>query len=187
MENNLDKSDEADAKVLSMIPPKFFREVTVKDIEKDTLIWTFIKLSKRIKVLKNWSKDGICVEGFEKLMKELQREKKSVERRIIEVARNSSEVYRRSLEELRIGDSVSLAILTLKLPLHMGRDKLKKYLGFTPQARETGAYNHLMRDMLSRAADAVYKNYHKHQLNKRGGIYQYINGQQNKWNALYEL
>jgi len=51
--------------------------------------------------------------------------------------------------------STTIAVLLVKLPLHLNMNKLKVYLGFTPEAKRTGRYNHELIDWLARSATAI--------------------------------
>jgi len=45
--------------------------------------------------------------------------------------------------------------LLVKLPLHLHMNKLKVYLGFTPEAKKTRRYKHELRGWLARSAAII--------------------------------
>lgn len=61
VENNLKKSDEIDAQVLSTIPINFFKEITTEEAELKSKvnpkISRYLNLKKRIAILKGWMRD----------------------------------------------------------------------------------------------------------------------------------
>jgi len=158
-ENNLRKSDENDALMLSRIQKEYFRALTIQEMEKKTelqpLINEYELLSKRIKVLKqwvkkdwyHWLKDGI------KLM---EKDKEETAKKIIEMLSGNA-IYREVCRLLGFNESVEAAILTVELPLHLPLKILKKFVGLTPN-RNNGRYNYRIRKHLSQLAINIYIN-----------------------------
>jgi len=159
LENNLKKSDENDAVVLSKIPRDGFRLLTVQEMEKRVKLWPLINkyelLTKRVKTLKQWIKnDGYDYElrGSIRLMEE---DKRDVARKIVELLSDNA-IYREACRLFGFSDSIEAAILIAKLPLNLRLNVLKKFVGLTPNCK--GKYDHKTRMHLSQLATNVYMN-----------------------------
>jgi len=158
--NGLVKNDENDAVALGMVSPTWFRELTLDRLLLEGDIVRYRRLSKMVSTLKKWRTDGdLSGETAIQLIRQLDAEKNAVGRRIIKRVRSDpfyGELYRRAVEELGFGDrAVAMAVLSVKLLLHLNRSKLKVYLGFTLEAKKTWRYRHDLRGWLARTATAI--------------------------------
>ncbi|MCL7402637.1 MAG: hypothetical protein LZ168_07635, partial [Thaumarchaeota archaeon] len=159
-ENNLRKSDEVDALMLSKIPREYFRELTAREVELKIAVRPLINryewIVEKRKILKQWKSRGYDY-GFGESIRAMEADRKKVEREIVRMINRSiyRDVYRRVCSELQVKDSVEVAILVLELPLTSGMDKLKSYLGFTP-TKNDGRYNHRLRRHLESIASNIY-------------------------------
>jgi hypothetical protein len=158
-DNNLRKSDEVDAQLLSMIPRDGFRPLTVEEIEfkmkMKPLINKYEKIVRWRKALKKLLSEGFDY-GFKEPIRLMENDSDSISREIIrELADN--DVYREGCKLLGIKDSVELAILTVELPLHLHMRRLKGLLGFTPNKNE-GRYHHRLRKHVAALATNLYLN-----------------------------
>jgi len=158
-DNNLRKSDEVDAQLLSMIPRDSFRLLTFEEIEFKMKVRPLINKYEKIV---RWRKalKKLLSEGFDYSFKEpirlMENDSDSISREIIkELADNN--VYREACKLLGLKDSVELAILTIELPLHLPLTRLKGLLGFTPNRNE-GRYNHRLRKHVAALATNLYVN-----------------------------
>ena len=160
LENNLKKSDENDAVILSKISKDGFRLLTLQEVEKRAklrpLINKYELLSKRIKTLKTW----INRDGYEYKLKDdvrlMEKDKEEVAKKIIETLSNDV-IYKEVCRLLGLRDSVEAAILTIELPLHLPLNTLKKIVGLTPD-KNKGRFNHHLRKHLSQLATNIYLN-----------------------------
>jgi hypothetical protein len=137
-ENNLQKSDETDAQLLSMIPREGFRLLTVEELEfkmkMRPLINRYEKIVRWRATLKKLLSQGFDY-GFKESIRLMQNDANHISREIIrEVAHNN--IYREACRLLGVRDSVEVAILTVELPLHLHMRRLKGLLGFTPNKNE---------------------------------------------------
>ena len=160
LENNVKKSDENDAILLSKVSKDGFRALTVQEMEKRVKLRPWINkyelLSKRIKALKQWIKnDGYDYE-LKDSVKLMEKDKREVAKKIIQILSNNA-IYREACRMLRVKDSVELAILTMELPLHLPATRLKGLLGFTPNKNE-GRYYHRLRKHVVEFAVSLYIN-----------------------------
>jgi len=158
--NGLKKSDENDAVALSMVSPKWFRELTLDRLLLEEDIARYRRLSRIISVLRKWRTDGdLDCEAIVQLIRQLDAERKAVGRRIVKMVKSDpfyGEMYRRAIERLGLSEgAATIAVLLAKLPLHLNVNKLKAYLGFTPEAKRTRRYNHELRGWLARSAATI--------------------------------
>jgi hypothetical protein len=158
-ENNVRKSDEVDALMLSKIPREYFRALTIEEIEKKIKVQPLINeyelLSRRIKALKQWVRN----DGYDWLRDDIrlmEENKKKLAEKIIEMLSDNT-IYKEACRLLGFNDSVEVAILTIKLPLHLPLNILKKFVGLTPN-RNNGRYNYHIRNHLSQLAINIYIN-----------------------------
>jgi hypothetical protein len=164
-ENNLSKSDENDALILSMIPREYFRELTAGEVELKIAVRPLVNryewIVEKRKILKQWKNRGYDY-GFGESIRAMEADRLKISREIIRMISRSiyKDVYRRVCSELQVWDSVEVAILVLELPLTSGMDKLKSYLGFTP-TKNDGRYNHRLRRHLESIASNIYLNSYK--------------------------
>jgi hypothetical protein len=167
-ENNLRKSDEVDALMLSKVPKEYFRELTVREVELKIAVRPLVNryewIVEKRKILKQWKNRGYDY-GFGESIRAMDSYRKKIGREIVEIVSESiyKDVYRRVCSELQVKDSVEVAILVLELPLTSGIDKLKSYLGFTP-TKNDGRYNHRLRRHLESIASNIYLNRYKRKM-----------------------
>ncbi|MCL7384554.1 MAG: hypothetical protein LZ174_09735 [Thaumarchaeota archaeon] len=167
-ENNLSKSDENDALILSIIPREYFRELTAGEVELKIAVRPLVNryewIVEKRKILKQWKNRGYDY-GFGESIRAMDSYRKKIGREIVEIVSESiyKDVYRRVCSELQVWDSVEVAILVLELPLTSGMDKLKSYLGFTP-TKNDGRYNHRLRRHLESIASNIYLNRYKRKM-----------------------
>jgi len=90
----------------------------------------------------------------------MTRDKEDVARQIVNMV-SSDTIYREACRVLGISNSVELAILVARLPLHLLLVKLRGLLGFTPSKNEGGYYHELRGDVTALAA-CLYINARKH-------------------------
>jgi len=159
MENNMKKSDEVDAQLLSMVPKDGFRLLMVEELEFKIKLRPLINKYRRVTRWRATLKK-LLSQGFDYNLKESIRLMKNdsyrISREIIkEVADNN--IYREACRLLGLKDSVEVAILTVELPLHLPLNILKKVVGLTPNRNE-GRFNHRIRGHLSQLATNIYLN-----------------------------
>jgi len=151
IEAHLAKSDENDAKVLSMIPIELFKELAFNEIvtkrKLQPLLEQYETASKRLKVLKQWKKEGWEFEELKALEKRLARMKRQLERRILETAEAELKIYRFAETELGLR-GVSLVSLLIHVDFSRGIHKIKGYV----------KRNRKIRDILAKYAVAIYTN-----------------------------
>jgi hypothetical protein len=159
LQNNLRKSDEVDAQLLSMIPRDGFRPLTVGELEfkmkMKPLINKYEKIVRWRKVLKKLLSEGFDY-GFKESIRLMEDDSDDISREIIRSVADNS-VYREACRLLGLKDSVEVAILTVELPLHLPLKTLKNIVGLTPN-RNNGRYNHRIRKHLSQLAINIYIN-----------------------------
>jgi len=158
--NELVKSDEDHAVALNVISPTLFRELTLDRLLLEEDIVRYQMLSRMVSTSKRWRINGdLSGEAAVQLIRQLCAEKEPVRRGIVKRVKSDpfyGGLYRRAVEELGLGDrAVAIAVLPVKLPLHLNMNKLKVYLGFTPEAEKTGRYNHELRGWLARSAAII--------------------------------
>jgi hypothetical protein len=190
-ENNLRKSDENDALMISKIPREYFRELTVREVELNVAVRPLVNryewIVEKRKILKQWKNRGYDY-GFGESIKAMEADRLKISREIIGMINRSiyRDVYRRVCSELQVKDSVEVAILVLELPLTSGMDKLKSYLGFTP-TKNDGRYNHRLRRHLESIASNIYLNSYKRKTNIPEELLETIRSAQSKSIALQKL
>ena len=154
--NNLKKNDVVDATLLSQIPKDCFRQLIETDLSIDLLIRKYELLTKRIVTLKHWVNDGWNY-GLRNVIKLMKKDKRSVAKKIIEAVSNNA-VYRKACELFGIKrNSIELAILVAKLPLHLPLVRLRGLLGLFP-GRNKGRYDHELRRHVGNFAVNLYLN-----------------------------
>ncbi|MCL7389975.1 MAG: hypothetical protein LZ173_08635, partial [Thaumarchaeota archaeon] len=161
-DNNLWKSDEVDAQLLSMIPRDGFRPLTVEELEfkmkMKPLINRYEKIVRWRATLRKLLSQGFDY-NFRESIRLMENDSRRIFREIIRELANNN-VYREACKLLRLKDSVELAILTVELPLHLPMTRLKGLLGFTPNKNE-GRYNHRLRKHVAALATNLYLNVKK--------------------------
>ncbi|MCL7397361.1 MAG: hypothetical protein LZ167_08120 [Thaumarchaeota archaeon] len=190
-ENNLRKSDEVDALMLSKIPREYFRELTAGEVELKVAVRPLVNryewIVEKRKILKQWKNRGYDY-GFGESIRAMEADRLKISREIIGMINRSiyRDVYRRVCSELQVKDSVEVAILVLELPLTSGMDKLKSYLGFTP-TKNDGRYSHRLRRHLESIASNIYLNSYKRKTNIPEELLETIRSAQSKSIALQKL
>ena len=162
LENNLRKTHQNDAFILSRIPKEWFRELTIEEIKFKMKLRPVIKKYEWLARWKSTLK-GLITKGFDYNFREsirlIQKDLKKTVKEIISTVSNSryTEVYRRVCDILRIKDSVEVAILIMELPLHLGVGKLRAYLGLNP-VKNNNHYNRRLRRHLEALAYNIFIN-----------------------------
>jgi len=163
-ENGVEKSDEADARLLGIIPRSCFKQLTAKEICLLKLIGEYEMHVRWGKIIRQWAQ--IHPSSF---LKESARRLRCIAnryaRKIIEDVKSDegyATTYRLACDMLGVRDSVEIAILVARLPLNWKLSRLYGLLGLTPHKNKN--YNHKLRTHLSKLATSVYLN------NKRYGI-----------------
>jgi hypothetical protein len=157
LQNNLKKSDENDALILSMIPRECFRALTVQEMEKKVKVQPLINkyelLSRRIKTLKVWIKH----DGYDYRLRDsirlMEEDKEETAKKIIEIFSDDI-IYKEACKMLGISESVDLAILLSGLRLETSSAAIRGYLGLTNN--RNGRYNRSMRKHLAQLANVIY-------------------------------
>jgi hypothetical protein len=160
LQNNLKKSDENDALMISKIPREYFRELTVREVKLKIAMRPLVNryewIVEKRRMLKQWKSRGYDY-GFGESIRAMEADRKKIGREIVKIVSKSiyKNIYRRVCNELQVRNSVEIAILIIELPLMSGVDKLKAYLGFTP-TKNNGQYNHRLRRHLESIALNIY-------------------------------
>jgi len=156
-ENNLRKSDEVDALMLSKIPRECFRALTVQEMERRVKVQPLINeyelLSRRIKTLKMWIKRDRYDYGLRDSVRLMEKGKEETAKKIIEIFSDDI-IYKEACRMLGISGSVDLAILLNGLRLETSSAALRGYLGLTNN--RNGKYNRNIRKHLTQLANVVY-------------------------------
>ena len=183
-ENGVEKSDEADARILSIIPRNHFKQLTIRELRLLQLINMYERYSKWKKIIRRWAA-AYPRTPLEKYVRELYSIQSKLGRRIIkEVMKNEdyAAIYRIVCDELGVRDSVEVAILVARLPLNWKLRRLKGLLGLTPHKNKN--YNHRLRGHLSKLATTIYINNRRHGTGAR--LFESMN-QTSKNKVLYTL
>ena len=149
LENNLRKTHQNDAFILSRIPKELFKELTIEEVKFKMKLRPVIKKYEWLVKWKGTLKILIS-KGFDYYFREsiklIEEDLKETAKEIIYMVSNSRyvEVYRRVCDTLRVKDSVEVAVLTMELPLHLGVGKLRAYLGLNP-VKNNNQYNRRLR------------------------------------------
>jgi cell fate (sporulation/competence/biofilm development) regulator YmcA (YheA/YmcA/DUF963 family) len=166
LENNLRKTHQNDAFILSRIPKEWFRELTIEEVEFKMKVRPLIR---KYEWLVRWKKTLkiLITKGFDYYFREsiklIEKDLKEAAREIIYMVSNSRyvEVYRRVCDTLRVKDSVDVAVLTMELPLHLGVGKLRAYLGLNPVKNNNQYNRRLRRHLEALAYNTLINNYRK--------------------------
>jgi hypothetical protein len=157
-ENGVKKSDEADAKLLSIVPRNYFRQLTIRELRLLQLINMYERYTEWKKVIRQWAA-AYPQTPFKKYVRELRSIRDEYGRRIIEEVMRDEDyaaIYRIACKELGLKDSVEVTILVAKLPLNWKLRRLKGLLGLTPHRNKS--YDHKLRAHLSWLATNIYIN-----------------------------
>jgi len=157
-ENGVEKSDEADARLLSAIPRNYFRQLTIKELRLLQLINMYERYAEWKRIIRQWAA-AYPQTPLKKYVGELHSIRNEYGRRIIEEVtkdENYAAIYRMACKGLGVRDSVEIAILVARLPLNWKLRRLKGLLGLTPHKNKN--YNHRLREHLSKLATTIYIN-----------------------------
>jgi len=157
-ENGVEKSDEADARLLSAIPRNYFRQLTIKELRLLQLINMYERYAEWKRIIRQWAA-AYPQTLLKKYVRELHSVRDEYGRRIIEEVtkdENYAAIYRMACKGLGVRDSVEVAILVARLPLNWKLRRLKGLLGLTPHKNKN--YNHKLREHLSKLATTIYIN-----------------------------
>jgi len=157
-ENGVEKSDEVDARILSIIPRNHFKQLTLEELRLLQLINMYEKYVRWKKIIRQWAA-AYPQTPLKKYIREIHSIQDEYGRRIIkEIMRNEdyAAIYRMTCDGLGVRDSVEVAILVARLPLNWKLRRLKGLLGLTPHRNKN--YNHRLRNHLSRLAATIYIN-----------------------------
>jgi len=165
-ENNLRKTHQNDAFILSRIPKEWFRELTIEEVEFKMRVRPVIR---KYEWLARWKKTLkiLITKGFDYYFREsiklIEKDLKETAKEIISMVSNSRyvEVYRRVCDALQIKDSVEVAVLIMELPLHLGVGKLRAYLGLNPVKNNNQYNRRLRRHLEALAYNTLINNYRR--------------------------
>jgi len=157
-ENGVEKSDEADARILSIIPRNHFKQLTLEELRLLQLINMYERYAEWRKVIRQWA-TIYPQTPFKKYVRELYSIQSKLSRGIIEEVMRDEDyatIYKIVCDGLGVRDSVEVAILVARLPLNWKLSRLKGLLGLTPHKNKN--YNHRLRGHLSKLATTIYIN-----------------------------
>ena len=167
MENNLKKSDENDAMLLIRISKENFRPLAIEElklrIRMEPLIRKYRQIIRWEKILKRLAKRGLDY-NFREVVRLMNADRQKISEEIIRQVTSlpiHGEVYRRACEILGVKRSAELAILAVRLPLHLPMVRLKGLLGLIPGGNG-GRYNHELRAHIASFAATLYMNAKRH-------------------------
>jgi len=165
VENHIKKSDEADARLLGIIPRSCFKQLTAREICLLKLIGEYEMYVRWGKIIRQWAQ--IHPSSF---LKESARRFRCIvnqyARKIIEEVKSGegyATTYRLACDMLGVRDSVEVAILVARLPLNWKLSRLYGLLGLTPHKNKN--YNHKLRTHLSKLATNIYLNNKRYEAN----------------------
>jgi hypothetical protein len=157
VENHIKKSDEADARLLGIIPRSCFKQLTAREICLLKLIWEYEMHVRWGKIIRQWTQ--IHPSSF---LKESARRLRCIAnqyaRKIIEEVKSDetyATTYRLACDMLGVKDSVDVAILVARLPLNWKLRRLKGLLGLTPHRSKS--YDHKLRAPLMACNKHLYQ------------------------------
>jgi len=148
-ELGLAKSDDNDAYVLSKIPVEFYRRIRGEELKLRLMLHEYEIVSKRLRELKKWSKEGIY--EVEELKKLFETKLRKLSREITRLAEAAIPMYKEVSEQIGV-NGVMLAGLLLYVDFNKGLSKIKSYLGLYEKAT---AYSKKARTYLSKLARAI--------------------------------
>jgi hypothetical protein len=157
-ENHVRKSDEVDARILSIIPRNHFKQLTLEELRLLQLINMYERYAEWRKVIRQWA-TIYPQTPFKKYVRELYSIQSKLSRGIIEEVMRDEDyatIYKIVCDGLGVRDSVEVAILVARLPLNWKLSRLKGLLGLTPHKNKN--YNHRLRGHLSKLATTIYIN-----------------------------
>jgi hypothetical protein len=183
-ENHVRKSDEADARILSIIPRNHFKQLTLEELRLLQLINMYEKYTEWKRIIRQWA-TIYPQTPFKKYVRELYSIQSKLSRGIIEEVMRDEDyatIYKIVCDGLGVRDSVEVAILVARLPLNWKLRRLKGLLGLTPHKNKN--YNHRLRGHLSKLATTIYINNRRHGTGAR--LFESMN-QTSKNKVLYTL
>jgi len=166
-ENGVEKSDEADARLLSIIPRSHFKQLTLKKLKLLQLINMYERYGEWKRIVRQWA-STYPQTLFKKCVKEIRSIQDHYGRKIIEEVMKDEDyaaIYRMACKELGVRDSVEVAILVTRLPLNWRFSRLKGLLGLIPYKNKS--YHHKLRMHLARLAANIHINSKKRYRNKQ--------------------
>ena len=133
-ENGVEKSDEADAKLLSIIPRSHFKQLTLKELKLLQLINMYERYAEWKRIIRQWASayPDTPLKGYANELDSIQDRYGC---KIIEEVMSDeyyAAIYRIACKELGLKDSVEIAISVVRLPLNWKFSRLKDLLGLTP-------------------------------------------------------
>ncbi|MEM3921637.1 MAG: hypothetical protein QXG25_01980 [Nitrososphaerota archaeon] len=148
--NGIEKSDESDAYILSLIPDEFYRELSAEELQLKRLVSEYLAVDRLIVKLKSCG-DRLKLDLRESI-KALEMRKEEIAERICDAV-EGNEFYRRVLEYLGYRRSPLIAMLLAMIDFSRGTHKILDYLGLHAKAEE---HNHTARTILSKIAANIY-------------------------------
>lgn len=163
IENNLNKNDENDAYILSLIPKEFYKELKVKDVQVRSLMSDYILTDKEIVRLKNKMaiKYKDIQEHIQTFIKILEKRKEKIGQELHNLMEDN-EFYKKVLEYFGYKKSPMIAMLLMTVDFSRGLHKIFDYLGLHAKAKK---YNHFVRTILSKIAKNIYNKTKRQQNN----------------------
>lgn len=161
MENNLRKSDENDVYILSLIPKKYFRELTARDVEVKTLVHAYLEFDRDVIRLKQKARirSGVIDYSFyEDIAKEVERKKNEVRKKILKLMERDR-FYREVVNYFGYKESLMIAMLIIIIDFSRRIHRILDYLGLHEKAGNS--YNHRIRSILAKLGNTVYLNARK--------------------------
>ena len=157
-ENGVEKSDEVDARILSIIPRNHFKQLTIREVRLLKLIGEYEMYVRWGRIIRQWAR--ICpLDSFKESVKRLRCLVYRYASKIIEEVKSGegyATIYRLACDMLGVRDGVEVAILVARLPLNWKLSRLYGLLSLTPHRNKS--YNHKLRAHLSRLATNIYLN-----------------------------
>jgi len=167
IENNLKKTDNNDAVLLIRISKENFRPLAIEELKlrmrMEPLINKYERIMRWKKTLKRPAKRGLDY-NFRKVVRLMNADRQKISEEVIRQVTSlpiHGEVYRRACEILGVKRSAKLAILAVRLPLHLPMVRLKGLLGLIPGGNG-GRYNHELRAHIASFAATLYMNAKRH-------------------------
>lgn len=154
--NNIEKTHENDAMVLSTLDESFYRELGVDEVRLRKLIIEYNKYSRILRAMRKWEGES---KAFNEARRLIEREKHKLAREIIAVAEAAIPQYKMVCEALKLSrrslyGKVALADMLLNIDFSRGLRKILSYLGRHQNNRKY--YNKRMRMVLESLSIAYY-------------------------------
>lgn len=181
--NKVVKSDENDARLLSLIPHSSFREVTSDFLRLRELVIKHHRLRKRVLKIRQWD-DEVPVDGSKEYIAGCRREMERVEEEAHRIAVASLPLYKDVIGFIGMERSINVAELLTLLDIDRGFERLRRYTGHysIPRVTRTGRiyvtkpkrYSHDARICLQSIAEhiiAVEMNHQKYGIHMEGRVW----------------